>query len=341
MTKTNIVATLGPRALEKDFIKKIVQAGASILRINCSHANPKAYAQYVAKIRQQTRGLKSKVYIMQDLQGPRIRVGKINPEGMLMKMGEKYIFCHDKAQLKKASIIHITDPYLHLSVKTGEPLFLCNGDIEMKVTAVKNGCISAQVINGGVLFSNKAINVPRTTLRQGGLTVKDIKDVKNALRHGVDYVALSFVQSADDVNKLRKIIKNKKVKIIAKIERAVALKHIDEIIQAADGIMIARGDLGVEVPYEQVPIIQKNLIRHAHWHNKSAIIATQMMTSMIRHPHPTRAEVSDIANAVLDGGDGILLSDETAAGEYPIQSVAIAQKVIKTAENYLQLSNSL
>jgi pyruvate kinase len=196
------------------------------------------------------------------------------------------------------------------------------------------------VITGGFLSSHKGINVPYTHIKKGGLTPKDIKDVKFGLRAGMDYVALSFVQTEDDVNRLRRLLGVKsKIKIVSKIERAIALKNIDKIIDASDVIMVARGDLGIEVPIEDLPIIQKNLVRHAHWHNKPAIIATQVMSSMIKNPHPTRAEISDISNAVFDGADMVMLSDETAVGDYPVAAVRILRKVMDRAERYIYKSD--
>jgi pyruvate kinase len=194
----------------------------------------------------------------------------------------------------------------------------------------------AEVIHGGVLSSNKGINVPDTNLKKGGLTLKDIKDLQFGLKVGVDYVGLSFVQTASDVIKLRRLIgKRKGVKIISKIERGIALKNIDKIILASDVIMIARGDLGIETPIEDLPIVQKNLVRQAHWNKRPAIIATQVMTSMIKNQNPTRAEVSDIANAVLDGADAVMLSDETAVGDYALAAVKMLRKVIVRTERYI------
>jgi len=208
--------------------------------------------------------------------------------------------------------------------------------LNFNVTEVKKKFIKAEVIHGGLLSSNKGINVPHTNLKKGGLTPKDIKDLKCGLKVGMDYVGLSFVQTADDVLRLRKMIgKNKNIKIVSKIERGIALRNIDKIIRVSDMIMIARGDLGIETPIEELPIVQKNLIRHAHWLKTPAIIATQVMTSMIKNPSPTRAEVSDIANAVLDGADVIMLSDETTVGDHALAAVKMLDKVITRTEKYI------
>jgi pyruvate kinase len=208
--------------------------------------------------------------------------------------------------------------------------------LQLIVKAVKGQVIVGEVIHGGLLSSHKGINVPHTNMKKGGLTPKDLKDLAFGLKVGVDYVGLSFVQTANDVLRLRRLLgKNKKVKIISKIERAIALKNIDKIIVVSDLIMIARGDLGIETPIEELPIVQKNLIRHAHWHKTPAIIATQVMTSMIKNQSPTRAEISDIANAVLDGADFIMLSDETAVGDYATAAVKILKKVITRTDRYI------
>jgi len=250
-----------------------------------------------------------------------------------LNAGEIYQFTYSKLPYKKGGILPIDNSELYKDIKKGHPLFLCNGAIELTVTEVKNKVITAKVINGGVLSSNKGINVPDTNMQKGGLTTKDIQDLKFGMKAGMDYVALSFVQTAADVTRLRTLLgKKSKVKIISKIERGIALKNIDKIIMASDVIMVARGDLGIEVPIEELPIIQKNLIRHSHWHNTPTILATQVMTSMIKNPHPTRAEISDIANGVFDGADMIMLSDETTIGDYALDAIKILKKVIKCTE---------
>lgn len=338
MIQTKIIANIGPQTESAEMLTGLIRAGASILRMNFSHCGHDEYRTRASRIRRISKTLGKPIRILQDLQGPRVRVGTLPSEGVTLTEGATYLFCH-KGKLHR-SAIPISDPYLHVDIKKGDALYLANGELELRVTKTANGCIYATVLRGGILFSNKAINVPDTTLRGGGLTRKDIADVRFALKTGVDMIALSFVQSATDVLKLRKLIGSKKnIQIVSKIERGVALKHIDEIIQVSDAIMIARGDLGIEVPMEDLPIIQKNLIRHAHWHNTPAIVATQILTSMINHPHPTRAEVSDIANAVLDGADALMLSDETTVGKHPVQAVHVLHKVITRTERYMHAEN--
>jgi pyruvate kinase len=258
-------------------------------------------------------------------------------EGRLLKEGEMVTL---SVTTGNDDEIFVDYPRLAQEIKIGHPVFLANGDMELVVRRVSGGKISAEVVRGGVLYSRKAVNVPHTQLSVSGLTTKDIKDLKFGLRHGVDFIAVSFVQSARDVLKAKKIVGGK-ARVIAKIETALALQDIDAIIRVADGIMIARGDLGIEVPEEKLPFIQKNLIRHAAWHNKPSITATQMLTSMVNHPHPTRAEVSDVANAVWDGTDAVMLSDETASGKYPVQSLRVMVKIVKQAEEYRNRENQL
>ena len=335
-----MIATIGPKTESPENLEKLLKLGVSLVRVNFSHATYEQYARIKKIINSYNKKHKADVKIMLDLQGPRIRVGKMPEGGLNMKEGEKYSFIFKKGGVYEKGIIPIDNAELHVDINKGEPLFLANGELELTVSEVKNGFIKGTVIKGGLLTSHKGINVPFTNLKKGGLTAKDINDVKFGLKTGMDYVALSFVQTAEDVNKLRKLLGNKKnVKIISKIERAIALRNIDEIVQASDVIMIARGDLGIEIPIEDLPIVQKYLVHFAHWHDKPAIIATQIMTSMIKNPHPTRAEISDIANAVLDGGDMVMLSDETTIGDHPFQAVKVLRKVVERTEMYLDKGN--
>lgn len=259
------------------------------------------------------------------------------PRDVIMKEGEVYSFVYKKCDLDN-NIIPVDHAGLYDDVQIGHPFYLVNGAIELTVTKKKDDMIYAKVERGGHLSSRKAVNLPRTSLSGGSLTRKDIKDAKFGAVQKVDYVGLSFVQSASDVCKLRKIV-GKGARIIAKIERSVAIDVIDEIIQEADGIMIARGDLGIEMPIEELPILQKELIRHAHWHNKPAIVATQMMLSMMDKPHPTYADVTDVANAVFDGADVLMLSDETAVGKYPLECVKMMKKIFDKTDEYFNKIN--
>lgn len=331
---TKIVATVGPKTESEEALTALMKNGVDMVRVNFSHATYEQYKRIKKIIDKFNKDNNRNVSLMLDLQGPRIRVGKFPEGGIVLSAGETYQFTYSKLPYKKGGVIPIDNNDLYKDIKKGHPLFLCNGAIELTVTEVKNKVITAKVINGGVLSSNKGINVPDTNMQKGGLTAKDIQDLKFGMKAGMDYIALSFVQTAADVTRLRNLLgKKSKVKIISKVERGIALKNIDKIIMASDVIMIARGDLGIEVPTEELPVIQKNLIRHSHWHNKPTILATQVMTSMIKNPHPTRAEISDIANGVFDGADMIMLSDETTVGDYPLEAIKILKKVIKCTEN--------
>lgn len=333
---TKIIATIGPKTESPTKLQSLLKSGVDIVRINFSHATYDQYKGIKKTIDAYNHESGRQVAVMLDLQGPRIRVGVLPDNGLFLKEGEIYNFAYSKLPYKKGGIIPINNADLCLDIKKNEPLFLCNGEIELLVKDIKHKVITAQVITGGLLSSRKGINVPYTHIKKGGLTTKDIQDVKFGLKAGMDYIALSFVQTSNDVIRLRHLLGTKsKVKIISKIERGIALKNIDKVIAASDVIMVARGDLGIEVPIEDLPIIQKNLVRHSHWHGKPVIIATQVMTSMIKNPHPTRAEISDIANAVFDGADMVMLSDETAVGEYPNEAVKILRKVLDRTERYI------
>lgn len=333
---TKIIATIGPKSEAPDKLLALIEAGVDIIRINFSHATYEQYKRIKKLIDDFNKTSERKIRILLDLQGPRIRVGQMPDGGIVLGDGEKYDFTYSKLPYKRGGVIPIDNADLCRDIKKTQPLYLCNGEIELIVKEVKGKVIKAEVLHGGLLSSRKGINVPHTNMKKGGLTPKDIQDLKFGLKVGTDFVGLSFVQTASDVLKLRRLIgQHKEVKIVSKIERAIALKNIDKIIIASDVIMIARGDLGIETPIEELPIVQKNLIRHAHWHQTPAIIATQVMTSMIKNQSPTRAEISDIANAVLDGGDIIMLSDETAVGDYGLEAVKMLKKVIIRTERYI------
>lgn len=337
--RTKIIATIGPKSEDYKNIKAFAEHGVSVFRMNFSHCTHDEYRARRSTVMRVSHELSIPLSVMQDLQGPRIRVGMLPPNGRELRVGETVIF--STAHEDDKSIIHIDEPYLHADINVGDPLLLASGEMELVVQSIDGTRIICTVIRGGMLFSRKGVNVPRTKLSMSGLTDKDRADVAYALSEGVEYVAISFVQSADDIHALRKIV-GTRAKIIAKIETRLALENIDSILSVTDAIMIARGDLGIEMPVEQVPFVQKNLIRQAIWHGKGSITATQMLFSMVTHAHPTRAEVSDIAQAVWDGTDAVMLSDETASGDYPLEAVATMARVVQEAERaYLERPNAL
>ncbi|MDA3802666.1 MAG: pyruvate kinase [Patescibacteria group bacterium] len=337
---TKIVATVGPKTESKENLTKLIDEGVSIIRVNFSHATYDQYKRVKKIIDDYNKKNKTDIRIMMDLQGPHIRIGEMPENGLEFFEGDKIAFTFKKGGKYEKGIIPIDNSDLHLDIKKGQPLFLANGELEVDVQSIKNGIIRGEIRIGGLLTSNKGINVPFTNLKKGGLTTKDIKDVKFGLKEGVDYIALSFVQTKNDVEKLKKLIGGKKsIRVVSKIERGIALENIDEIIKISDVVMIARGDLGIEIPIEELPIVQKYLVKFAHWHDKPAIIATQIMMSMIKNSHPTRAEISDIANAVLDGGDMVMLSDETTIGDHPFEAVRVLKSVVQRTEKYVNKNN--
>lgn len=336
--KTKIIATIGPKSEDRETLSRLIATGLDIARMNFSHCTEEEFTKRVSIIREEALKQGKKVSVLQDLQGPRIRVGTLPKEGRELHKGEKVVFTTAGEVEGK---IFIDQAILMQSLAVEHHLFLASGDMELVVTKIDGQDFEAEVIRGGMLFSRKGVNVPETHLNFGGLTPKDLKDLEFGLAQGVDYVAVSFVQTAEDIKAVQEIVRGR-ARIVAKIESAQALRNIDEIIRATDSIMVARGDLGVELPMEKVPYVQKHLIRMAHWHNKGAIVATQMLLSMMENKQPTRAEVSDVANAVLDGADAVMLSDESANGKYPLESVeAMVRIASQTEKLFHELDNLL
>ena len=332
-----IIVNVGKRSSDYELLKKMALAGMNIARLNFSYATNDQLIELKENLKKIKEKTGKDVKIIQDLCGPRIRIGNL-PKDIHMTEGETFSFSFDSCEKGDEKCVFIDNEQLIKDVEVDHPLFLANGAIELTVTKIAKGKIYAIVERGGLLSSRKGVNVPMTNLSSGGLTEKDEKDAAFGASQDVDYMGLSFVQTAEYVIKLRKIVGDK-VKIIAKIERATALPEVDKIIKESDGIMIARGDLGIEVPIEELPILQKELIHHAHWAKKPAIVATQMMLSMVEKNHPTYAEVTDVANAVFDGADAMMLSDETSIGKYPLECVVMMKKIIDRADEYFNKTN--
>ena len=338
--QTKIVCTIGPSCEDVETLEKMVRAGMNVARLNFSHGTYENHAMLIKNIREVAEKTGEPVAILQDLSGPKIRIEKVAEEGINLVEGAEVIFSTDSED-KDAIIVGYKE--LHRFIKKGEAMFLDDGKIEVVVKEVQDKRIITKVVVAGVLFSNKGINIPKTDLTGlEVLTEKDKADAKFGVEQGVDMIALSFVMRPDDILDLRYHIKQMElelgiephdpIKIIAKIEKAEAVKHIKDIIQVTDGIMVARGDLGVEIPAEEVPIVQKKLIDIALENAKPVIVATQMLDSMQNNPRPTRAEVSDVANAVIDHTDAVMLSNETATGKYPVETVEMMSKIIKETE---------
>lgn len=332
-----IVATLGPSSDSFSIIEEMVLAGMDSARLNFSHGSYENFKQIVKNVRKASQKHKRPVAIIQDLQGPKIRIGKISPEGIQIKKGQKLVFSTASNPVKDD--IPVQYKNLHKDVKKGHNLYLDDGSIKTKITKITGERIFVTAMNKGTIYSNKGINAPQSSISAKTLTAKDLKDLDFGLSVGVDFVALSFVKSAKDIHELRSILMRKKsshVKIIAKIERNEAIENLEEIIDEADGVMVARGDLGIEIQPEQVPVVQKTIIKLSNQKAKPVITATQVLSSMIENPTPTRAEISDAANAVYDQTDAIMLSNESATGAYPVQSVRTLAKVISAVENELK-----
>ena len=339
--KTKILATLGPSS---NSIKKIIElskAGASAFRLNCSHLDETSLKNYVKKIRRAEELLNKPIGILVDLQGPKIRIGRVKDGENLLKKGS--IFLLDlKKEIGNYKRVTLPHKKIFLSLRKGHLILLDDGKIHLKVTSVKLNEIRTKVIQGGYLKSNKGVNLPETNIKTSALSSIDKKFANVAVQEGVDWIALSFVQKPNDIKELRKICSNK-ASIMAKIEKPSALDYIDNIANLADGIMIARGDLGVELPIESVPGWQKKIIRVARVKGKPVIVSTQMLESMTSSLTPTRAEVSDVANAVFEGADAIMLSAESASGDYPIETVKMMNKIainIEKDSNYNDILSS-
>ena len=342
MTKrTKIVCTLGPASESVAIITKMVKAGMNVARLNFSHGTHDNHKTLIKNVRGVEEKTGHSVAVMQDLQGPKIRVGLLPEKGVDLKVGTMVKF--DTAIMDyNNGVIPIGYESLHEYVKKGEKLLLDDGKIETKIVRVSGTQIDVEVIVGGKLTSHKGINVPDSKLTIRALTDKDKEDVKFGVEQRVDLIALSFVTKAEDILDLRFLIKQceedlkikteQPIKIIAKIERNEAVKNIKEILDVADGIMVARGDLGIEIPAQDVPLVQKKLIDLALNSAKPVIVATQMLDSMQENPRPTRAEVSDVANAVIDHTDAVMLSNETAAGKYPVETVTTMASIITETE---------
>lgn len=331
-TMTKIVATLGPACSNKTVIKKLFKAGVTMFRINSSHGNEEFHKQNLTYIREIEKEEKKIIPVLLDLQGPKIRIGELE-KPIEIKKGEILKFRHQKDMVD--GIIPVDYKGIADDVYFGEMILIDDGKIQLDVQKVQDGVIYAKVLTDGLLKPRKGINIPGSTGSIDVLTERDIRFVKFAVENDIDYVGLSFVREAQDVIKLRELLKsygNDKINIISKIEKPQAVDNIDEIIDVSDGIMVARGDLGIEISTEKVPIVQKTIIRKSNIKRKVVIVATQMLESMIENPIPTRAETSDVANAILDGTDAIMLSGETAAGAYPVEAVQMMKKIADTVQ---------
>ena len=341
MNKTKIVATMGPSSSPREVLREMFIAGLNVCRVNFSHGSYDQHAEVIRTVRELNVELGANVAILADLQGPKIRTGEMENNGVMLEVGASCQIITENT-LGTAAQFSINYTNLPKDVSQGEQILLDDGKLILEVVSSdKKAVIDCKVIQGGILSSKKGVNFPNTKISLPSLTEKDRMDLLFALEQEVDWVGLSFVRSARDIIELKHLIANQngKARVIAKIEKPEALECIDDIIQVTDGVMVARGDLGVEVPYQRVPIIQKMLIEKCNSHAKPVIVATQMMESMLNSMSPTRAEVNDVANAVLDGTDAVMLSGETSVGKYPIEVIKTMSNIIEEVEKSPELYN--
>lgn len=332
-SKTKIVCTIGPACESPDMIRSLIEKGMSVARLNFSHGTHEQHLEKINTIRKISESMGKSIAILQDLCGPKIRVGKVKDPGITLKAGQSLILTSDDV-LGEGNRVSVSYKPLPSEVNKGDIILLADGMMELVVRDIKKGDIVCDVIIGGTLTSNKGINLPSGTIKAPSLTEKDLDDLEFGIRNAVDFVALSFVRNADDVIKLKEIIarSGKDIPVVAKIEKHEAIDNIEAILEATDAVMVARGDLGVEIPLEKVPEYQKMLVRKANEKGKPVIVATQMLRSMVDSPRPTRAEANDVANAVLDGADAVMLSEETASGNYPLFAVEYMARIAANTE---------
>ena len=327
--RTKIVCTLGPSSASPEVIGALMDAGLSVARINFSHGTHEQHARTISLVRQLAAERGRPVAILGDLQGPRIRIGDL-PSSVTVSPGDEVVLCDEATAA--AGDMPVTYPDIARDVHVGDRILVDDGLIEMVVLDIRGQRVTTRVLHGGEIRSHKGMNLPGVQVSAPSITEKDHADAKFAVEQGLDYLALSFVRRAEDLEQLRALIP-KGLLVIAKIEKDSALDDIENITRTADGIMVARGDLGVELPFEEVPLVQKRLIRLANQLGRPVITATQMLESMVEHPRPTRAEASDVANAILDGTDAVMLSAETATGRYPELAVRAMRRIIAEIES--------
>jgi pyruvate kinase len=336
MCRTKIVCTLGPATSDEMTLRGVMQAGMDVARVNFSHGDHETHAQTIASLRRLSAEEEKLVAIMADLQGPKLRVGEITGGQVHLKRGDEFTLTAH-AVPGSAEAVHLPHPEIVHDLSLGQRVLLDDGQIELTVIGKTGTDLVCRVVTGGVLGSHKGVNLPGARLRISSLTEKDRQDTLFAVEQGVNFMALSFVRSPADVLELRHFLQahGADLPIVAKIEKPEALEVFDEILEVSDGVMVARGDLGVETPPEEVPFHQKEIIKAANCAGKPVITATQMLQSMIERPRPTRAEASDVANAILDGTDAVMLSGETAVGAYPVEAVRTMRIVAANAEAHL------
>lgn len=336
MRRTKIVCTLGPASSSESTIRAMVRAGMDVARLNFSHGTHQSHAQAITRVRKVSAEEGRVVAVLQDLQGPRIRIGEMPENGARLQPGSRFVLTTNEVA-GTSKVATVRGARLSLDVKPGDTILLDDGAIELKVVDTTETDVISTVVVGGVLKSHKGVNIPGRTLSVPAITEKDRADLAFGIAQGVDYVALSFVRSAADVHHLRGVMAELggDIPIMSKIEKHEAIDNFEEILLASDAIMVARGDLGIEVAAEQVPLLQKMIIHRCNAAGKPVVTATQMLDSMIRNPRPTRAEVNDVANAILDGSDATMLSGETAVGAHPVAAVQTMARIAEATDEAL------
>ena len=335
-----IISTLGPSSTSPEVIANLFEAGADVFRLNFSHGQHEEHKELYDSIRKIEADYNRPIGIIADLQGPKIRVGNFVDKKIVLGNSVNFTLDSDQDKDGNEKRVSISNPEIYPSLEPGVELLLDDGKLKLVVEQNNGDSIDTKVLVGGILSNHKGINIPGAILPMSALTEKDRRDLQFALNIGVDWIALSFVQRPEDVAEARALVVGR-AGVLAKLEKPLAIEHLKQIVELADAIMVARGDLGVEAPPEDVPGLQKKIIRRARSEDKPVIVATQMMESMINSPTPTRAEASDVATAVFDGADAAMLSAETAAGEYPVEAVSIMDRIIRSAEqdDHYKLSN--
>jgi pyruvate kinase len=338
MRKTKIICTIGPAVDDEELLKGLIKKGMNVARMNFSHGSHEEHQGRLDRVRKVIKELDKNVAILLDTKGPEIRTGKFESKEVILEEGQTFILVNDEIIGDKTRCT-VSYKNLYQDVKKGTSILMNDGLIELKVEQIKGKDIYCTVMNGGVLGNNKNMNVPNAEIMLPALTERDISDLQFAVENNYDFIAASFIRKASDVLEIKKVLEkagDSDIKVIAKIENRQGIDNIDEIIKVADGVMVARGDLGNEIPVEEVPVVQKMIINKCNLAGKPAITATQMLDSMIRNPRPTRAEASDVANAIFDGTSAIMLSGETANGKYPVEAVETMARIAQKAENSIE-----
>ncbi|ACK70775.1 pyruvate kinase [Gloeothece citriformis PCC 7424] len=341
--RTKIVATIGPASSSPEILKQMIDAGMNVARLNFSHGSYEDHARMVSLLRSVSEELNYPITLLQDLQGPKIRIGQL-PDGQMMLNEGEYLTLVPVAEFdNQPYTVSIDYPYIAQDAKIGEQVLLDDGLLELKVEDIQGNAVKCKIIEGGILKSRKGVNFPNLDLRLPSMTAKDEKDLEFGLSQGIDWVSLSFVRKAEDIRYLKNFLTEKgqpDVPVIAKIEKPQAIEHLEEIVAECDGLMVARGDLGVEMSPEKVPLLQKQIIRLCNLQHRPVITATQMLESMIHNPRPTRAEASDVANAIIDGTDAVMLSGESAVGEFPVKAVEMLSRIAQYVERDIEFVNN-